>query len=125
MWGLFIYHAKSYLTGMNGDNTSMETLGRNVREARHALGWSTDELASKAALEPSIIVKLERSNECSGSELQQISRALGIPSSILIPNDDRTKNEKRATRRVRWAPIIITAGFMLVLVKLMLPSLAP
>ncbi len=109
---------------MAEDRTSMETLGRNVREARHALGWSTDELAAKAALEPSIIVKLERSNECSGSELQQISRALGIPPSILMPNNDRTKNEKRANRRVRWAPIIITAGLMLVLVKLMLPSLA-
>ncbi|CAN0509142.1 unnamed protein product [Scytosiphon promiscuus] len=108
---------------MDDGDTQPETLARNVREARQALGWSAAELAAKASIEVDIVTKLERTSECRNSELIKISQAVGITVSILIPQNDQTEVEKPMSRRMRWSPFIITAGFLLVLVKMMLPSL--
>ncbi|WP_417460920.1 helix-turn-helix domain-containing protein [Kordiimonas sp.] len=108
---------------MEANIAEPETLGRNVREARQALGWSTMELATKASLNVDIVTKLERSSDCSSNDLEQISRALGIPPAILKPGEHQDESNKPPSKRIKWAPAIITTGFMLVLIKLMLPSL--
>jgi len=108
---------------MDSNITQAQTLGLNVREARQALGWSASELAAKASIDVDVVTKLERSHVCSNGELQQISRALGIPVSILKPAAHKEENTSLPSKRLKWAPTIITAGFILLLIKLMIASL--
>lgn len=108
---------------MDSNITQAQTLGLNVREARQALGWSASELARKASLETDTITKLEHSSQCTGAELLKVSRALGIPVSILKPAAQQEENTGLPSKRLKWAPTIITAGFILLLIKLMIASL--
>ena len=75
---------------MQQDDVTTETLASNIRDARHALGWSVDKLADKADLPVDHVRRLERGGGCSGPDLAQLSRALGIPAHVLVPDHEHS-----------------------------------
>ncbi len=98
-----------------------ETLASNIRDARHALGWSVEELADKADLEVDLVRKIERGGDCSGPLLLQLSRALGIPPQVLMPTNPRAEEEEPGKSN-KWPTIIVTILFFIVAVRTLLAS---
>ena len=50
-----------------------------VRAARQALGWTQDELASKARVSPRTIYAVEQGQPCRQATKRKLLQALGVP----------------------------------------------
>ena len=69
-------------------------LGNRVRELRHRLDWTQENLAEKADLNPSYIGQIERgTKKISILTLQKLARAIGVPIAVLL-DDCATTYEK-------------------------------
>ena len=63
----------------------VEILGRNVREARKACGFSQEELAAEAEMKRSYLSDLERgTRNPSVRAVERLARALGVEAAELL-----------------------------------------
>lgn len=63
----------------------LQRFGRNVRDARHARGWTQEELAARSDLAPVQISRIERGvREVRLLTLVKLVDALGIPPEELL-----------------------------------------
>ena len=106
---------------MQQDDVTTETLASNIRDARHALGWSVDKLADKADLPVDHVRRLERGGGCSGPDLAQLSRALGIPAHVLVPDHEHSNADDLKPRK-KWPTVVLSLLFLLVAVRTLLAS---
>lgn len=68
----------------------VQTLGRNVRAARQARGFSQEELAFAADMKRSYLSDLERGiRNPTVRALERLASALGIPPSALLESPQR------------------------------------
>ena len=69
------------------------TIGRNISEARKALGWKQLELAERAGLSRSSVAKIESFNGkgVPSPTLDRIAEALGVPAFMLMLRKDDWK----------------------------------
>lgn len=69
------------------------TIGKNIREARSALGWKQSELAERSGLSRPTVAKIESYNakNVPSSTLHTIAAALGVPTFMLMLGRDDWK----------------------------------
>jgi transcriptional regulator with XRE-family HTH domain len=67
------------------NKTTLEKFGEKVREERHKLSLSQEELATKAGVHRTYIGMIERAEKnITLSNIEKIAKALGIKASELI-----------------------------------------
>ncbi|WP_417449638.1 helix-turn-helix domain-containing protein [Kordiimonas sp.] len=108
---------------MTQEDVSTETLGSNIRNARFALGWSVDQLAEKADLASEVVRKVEHGGHCADGDLLALSRALGMPLPVLVPDHARDEDDGPTIKK-KWPMIVVTLLFLLVAVRTLLSSLS-
>ena len=69
------------------------TIGKNIAEARRALGWKQSELAERAGLSRSYVARIESfdARNVTSSRLHAIAEALGVPTFMLMLGKDDWK----------------------------------
>lgn len=77
------------------------TIGRNIREARIALGWNQSDLAERSGLSRPTVAKIESYNakNVPSSTLHTIAAALGVPTFMLMLSRDDWKTLVAVFRR--------------------------
>ena len=74
-----------------------EVVGDNIRRLRKAAGWSQIKLSEKADVSQRVISNIEQGGGAGSSSigiLQSISRALGIPTFLIMTEGLSTDKEK-------------------------------
>lgn len=77
-----------------------ERLGQKLRQERHRLGWTQEELAEKTGLHPAYIGQIERNTKkVSLATVERLTTALGIsPSALLDPLPLRPRSSSWESR---------------------------
>lgn len=107
---------------MEKDDISTESLASNLRAARMAEGWSVEALADRADIEAEELRRIEHGAPCGDLQLKALSRALGIPSNMLLP-DDLQKRSDTPKARSKWPTIIVTALLVIVALRTLIAGL--
>ncbi|MGD7707862.1 helix-turn-helix domain-containing protein [Microlunatus sp. Y2014] len=85
----------------------LDQIGPRLREARHAKGWTLDDLASRAQLSVSTLSRLESGKRQASLELLiPITRQLGIRIDDLLPAADRDPRVRRSPIRRHGLEIV-------------------
>lgn len=119
--GFFFARAPAKEECMEKEDISTESLASNLRAARMAEGWSVEELADRADIEAEDLYAIERGAKYQEAHLSALSRALGIPVRMLLPNDVANRFDAPKTKS-KWPTIIVTALFVLVAFRTLLAS---
>jgi transcriptional regulator with XRE-family HTH domain len=119
--GFFFARSPAKEEGMEKEDISTESLASNLRAARMAEGWSVEELAERADIEAEDLSAIERGAKCQEHHLNALSRALGIPVRMLLPNDVANRFDA-PTAKSKWPTIIVTTLFVLVAIRTLLAS---
>jgi transcriptional regulator with XRE-family HTH domain len=73
--------------------------GGELRKAREAVGWTQEELASKAGVHRTYVSLLERDKKSPTlSMLLRLCQALGVSASELVARVEKAMNEDRGNR---------------------------
>lgn len=64
---------------------STEARAAAIRDKRQECGWTLDQLANKAGLSKSTVIRIERGKRVRRDSLKRVARALGLPDAVIAP----------------------------------------